>query len=130
MGCLTKKQILEAKDLKMEIVPVPEWADDNDPDAYVKLRTLTGSEREQFEGTMCAIDDSDEENPHVKVTNDNYRAKLCAFCMVDDEGNRLFEEGDIPGLTGKSSIALDRVFEAAQKMNGLGTYAAKKIRKN
>jgi len=129
MTCLNKNQILEADDLKMKKVMVPEWADVGDSDAYVMLRTLTGSEREGFESTMYSIDE-DSETPQVKLTSTDYRAKLCAFCMVDDDGNRLFVESDIPELNGKSSIALDRVFAAAQELNGIGKFAAGVIRKN
>lgn len=129
MACLNKEQILKAKDLKLEKVSVPEWAD-GDPDAYVMLRTLTGLEREQFESTVYTINNEDAEHPQVVMTNDNYRAKLCAFCMVDDDGTRLFSETDIPDLSGKSAIALDRVFFAAQRLNGLTKDAIKEARKN
>ena len=128
MASLTREKILSVKDLPTLDVPVPEWAD-GDPEAYVRLRTLTGSEREQFESSVYSFD-TDEEKPKVEVNRTNYRAKLCAFCIVGDDAVRLFAEEDIPALAGKSSLALDRVFQAAQKLNGLGAAAVKAATKN
>lgn len=130
MGCLNKKQILEANDLKTEKIFVPEWAD-GDPDAYVLLRTLTAADREAFENTIYSITTpEDGEKPKVTIDNKDHRAKLCAFCMVDDDGNRLFTEADIPDLAGKSASALERVFNAAQTLNGFGATALKEVVKN
>jgi hypothetical protein len=114
MACLTKVQIFEAKDIKMEKVSVPEWAD-SDPDAYVMVKALTASEQDSFDKTIILVADGAK-----KASTDmtDYRAKRAAFCMCDDEGNRLFTAADIPELSGKSAKALQRVLEADQKLNG------------
>ena len=100
---LNKSQILGANDLKTEVVSVPEWGGD------VIVRTLTGTEREQFENA-CG-------DTNRKATD--IRARLCALSIVDDKGDRVFGEKDIEALGKKSITALIKVFDAAQKINGL-----------
>lgn len=105
---LNKAEILAKDDLKTEDVFVPEW------DAWVKVRSLNASERDHFEASTV------QRNGKRVTTNlENIRARLCLLCMVDEEGNRLFDEGDTFPLGGKSASALDRIFTVAQRLNGL-----------
>lgn len=113
MACLGKKQILEAKDIKMEKVFVPEWAD-GDPEAYVMVKALTASEQDAFDKTI--IVNGSGLKPKMDMTD--YRAKRSAFCMCDDDGNLLFHPNDIPELSKKSSKALQRVLEKDRELNG------------
>lgn len=114
MACLSKKQIIESKDITMEKVFVPEWAD-GDPEAYVMVKALTGAEQDEFEKSILK-NRGGKGKPQFDLTN--YRAKRAAFCMCDDDGNRLFTAADIPDLAGKSGKALQRVLEADRKLNG------------
>ena len=50
---------------------------------------------------------------------ENVRARLCLLCLVDENGDRLFQEEDTFPLGGKSAAALDRIFTVAQRLNGL-----------
>ena len=50
----------------------------------------------------------------------NRRAKLVARAVVDDDGNPLFNELDIGVLGQKSAAALERVFDVAAELSGLG----------
>ena len=50
---------------------------------------------------------------------ENFRAKLAAACIVDEEGNRLFSEKDVAALGRKSAAALDRVATAAQRISAM-----------
>lgn len=102
---LDKKTILDSKDLPTEVVDVPEWGGE------VTVCTLTGTQRDSFEASLLK---------GQKVDMHNMRAKLCALCMVDDKGKRLFKDLEAQQLGLKSAKALDRVFSAAQKLNGMG----------
>lgn len=105
---LTKAEILAIDDLKTEDVFVPEW------DAWVKVRSLQANERDHFEASTV------QRNGKKVTTNlENIRARLCLLCMVDEDGNRLFQDEDTFPLGGKSAAALDRVFTVAQRLNGL-----------
>ena len=116
MGLLTKKQILQADDLKRELVSVPNWGGD------VYVRTMTGTERDTFEQSIV------EGKGKVNLTN--FRAKLCALTIADETGKRLFDDKDIVELGKKSAKALDHIFGIAQKLNGIGTQDVEDLVKN
>lgn len=116
---LTKEQILAAKDLNTETVSVPEWGGD------VVIRELTGSERDTFEQTTYV-----RNGKNFEVNMKDMRARLCSMCIVDADGKRMFSDGEIKSLSGKSSRALDRVFSACSKLNGLGKDDQDELSKN
>lgn len=115
MKNLTRDEILKADDIKTEKVEVPEWGGD------VFIRTMSGAERDDFEASLIV----------GKKTNlSNIRAKLCALVIVNDKDKRLFAEKDIFALGCKSAKALDRVFTAAQKLNGITSEEIEELVKN
>lgn len=116
MGFLNKKQILQADDLKVVKVEVPEWGGD------VFVRTLSGLQKDSFEQSLL------EEGRRVNL--DNARAKLCALVIVDDKGNRLFNESDVAALGEKSGLALDRVYAVAETLAGMGKGDVREMVKN
>lgn len=107
MTLLSKEQILGADDLPYEDVEVKEWG------GTVRIRALTGFERDRFELSVQA-------DPKGKRNLDNVRARLVSLCLVDDEGKRMFTEAEVKDLGSKSARALDRLFDAARKLSGLG----------
>lgn len=117
---LSKEQILEASDLKAQPVEVPEWG------GTVLVRSMTGADRDAFEASMVTVHPDGSRTPEMR----NLRAKLVALTLVDEAGNRLFDVADIPRLAAKSAAALERVFEAAQRINGLGAKAEDDAVKN
>ena len=106
---LDRAAILAQDDLKYEDVLIPEWGG-----AWVRVRSMSASERDRFEaGTV-------QRNGKEVTTNfENIRARLCIMCLVNENGERLFDETDTFPLGGKSAAALQRVFEVAQRLNGL-----------
>ena len=117
---LDKASILAQDDLKTEDVQIPEWGD-----AWVRVRSLNASERDHFEASTV------QRNGKKVTTNlENIRARLCLLCIVDEDGNRLFDEGDTFPLGGKSASALDRIFTVAQKLNGLRDEDVDELAKN
>lgn len=103
---LTRDQILEAVDLDFEVVEVPEWG------GKVRVRALTGTERDAFESSLVASSGKVQ-----KVDTQNIRAKLCSLTMVDSEGAQLFGMKDVAILGAKSAAALDRVYEVASRLS-------------
>ena len=106
---LNKAEILAIDDLKYEDIEIPEWGG-----AWVRVRSLNASERDHFESSTIV-----RNGRKVSTNLENIRARLCLLCLIDEEGNRLFDEGDTFPLGGKSASALDRIFTVAQKLNGL-----------
>ena len=108
MALLNREAILQAQDLPTERVPVPEWGGE------VIVRGLTGAERDRFEQSIVETRGKD-----TRVNLRNIRAKLVTLCVVDEEGKRLFKDDDVELLGRKSAVALNRIFEVAQRLSGL-----------
>ena len=108
MSVLKRDDILQAEDIKTELVPVPEWGGD----VYVK--GMNGAERDKFEGSLVILRGKDKQ---MNMTN--IRAKLASMTICDDKGKRLFNENDVQALSQKSAAALQRVFVVAQKLSGI-----------
>jgi len=114
---LSRDEILKADDLKRVSISVPEWGGE------VYLRIMAGHERDAFETEFVANGKTDKNFTNV-------RARLCARCLCDETGARLFSDADITALGQKSGAALDRVFAAAKKLNGIGAADIEELVKN
>lgn len=119
MSILNKEAILNAEDLARKTVNVPEWGGD------VILRTFTAAERDNWDASLFT--DNGKER---KMNYQNIRARLLAFTLIDENGNRLFSEEDIDVLGGKSGLVLDRLFNTACELNGMGATDIKALEKN
>lgn len=108
MAILTKEQILAAQDLaERKEVAVPEWGGE------VLVRMLSGKERDRLDELAIAAKGKGKNT--VNMTN--FRARLVAACVCNEDGTRAFSEAEIEALGGKSAAALDRVFEVAASFN-------------
>jgi hypothetical protein len=122
-GLLTRESILGFDDRKYCYVAVPEWG------GRVKLRTMMGSERDDFE--LALLEQKRAGKRTTFETNlKNIRAKLVAYCICDELGARLFADTDVTALGRKSGTALDRVYEAARKLNGMTEEEIEELAKN
>jgi hypothetical protein len=117
MALLTKDAILAAVDLPTERVSVPEWGGD------VLVRGLDGRDRDAFEASLVV-------QAGGPVNLANIRARLCAACIVDEAGERLFSDADMDALGRKSGAALDRVFSVAQRLSGMTEADVKSLQGN
>jgi hypothetical protein len=113
---LSKDSILQAQDLKTELLPVPEWGGD------VYVRGMNGAERDKFEASIVQTKGKDQTLNMV-----NIRAKLASMTICDEKGNRLFSDADIAKLATKSAAALQRVFTVAQRLSGIGEDDVKEL---
>jgi hypothetical protein len=106
-GYLTKAQILAVDDIQFEDVDVPEW------DGKVRVKALTGSERDALEQSMI-----EGRGKHREMNLANFRAKLASHSIVDENGKRVFNDLDVYDLGRKSGAALARVFNVASRLSG------------
>ncbi len=103
---LSKQQILEAQDIKIEEVEVPEWG------GSVFIKVMNATQRDEFETFVYKRQDQKDLS--------GMRVLLCKLCLCDEQGKRMFESvNDVKALTDKSGSALMVVFQAAQKLNAL-----------
>lgn len=114
---LTRDQILDADDLPVEEVEVPEWG------GSVLVRGMQGTERDRFEMAMYLNRDDLEERAVV-------RARVVAWCTIGEDRHQLFTPKDVERLGRKSGIALDRIFEVAKRLSGIGEKAVKEAEGN
>lgn len=108
MSLLSRDQILSAPDLATIDVDVPEWG------GTVRLKTMTGAERDAFENEIVQ-----QKKSGTRVNLLNVRARLLSRVIVDEHGAPLFSRHDIEALGQKSSRALDRLADAAGKLNAI-----------
>jgi hypothetical protein len=106
---LGKDAILAADDIQTERVEVPEWGGE------VAVRGLTGSQRDEWEAGLTV-----RRGKTVVPDMRNFRARLVVLCVVDDAGQLVFHQGDIDALAGKSGAALDRIYDVAARLSGIG----------
>lgn len=107
---LKRGEILKADDLPVEIVDIPEWGGE------VTVKGLTGKQRDAYEMQVFQYN---KKHNNVDWKRENMRAKLIVLSCIDEDGSLLFEESDIQALGDKSSSALDRIFEVAQRLSGI-----------
>lgn len=119
MGVLSKEQILGALDLKTERLFVPEW------NGEVIIKSLTGSERDQFEAKMLEL----KENKYT-VNLANARANLIALSLIDENDQPLFTLKDVQALGKKNASALDRIYTVAARLSGLSEKDVEDLAKN
>lgn len=120
MARLTRDEIRGLVDLPVEVVVVPEWGDTD-----IRVRGMTGRERDQFEGWIAEMRGSE-----VQVDMKNARARLVVLCCVDEAGEKIFELGDEKWLGDKSGAALDRIATVAMRLSGMGTDKLQVMLKN
>jgi len=116
---LDKKAILNSDDLPREEVEVEAWG------GSVWVRTLTGTERDEFEASCV-----NNKGKNRSVNMVNIRARLCVLTLCNEKGERLFDARDIEALGKKSALCLDLIFSVAQKLNGLGNEDVEDLAKN
>ena len=105
---LTKEAILQAEDLVIEKVTVPQWNGD------VFIRVMSASARDKFDkGNLSKTDDGYEAN------FDNVRARLVCLTACDEKGNPIFNNGDAEQLGLKNGEAVDLLAQVARWLNKL-----------
>jgi len=96
---LDRKSILAADDVRKEKIAVPEWKGD------VFLRVLTGTDRDRFEESYA--------DQKMKA----FRIRFLLLALCDEDGERLFSDDEADILGKKSSVVINRLFEAGWKLN-------------
>ncbi len=119
MALLTKEQILAAEDLDFEEIEIKEWG------GKVRLRCMTGTERDAFEAAIYKI-----KGDKVEANRENFRSELLSRVLCNKDNKLLFNPREVKALGGKSGRIIDRLFEIAQKINGIGQSDIEKLTKN
>lgn len=105
---LTRADVLGAQDGRREAVEVPEWG------GTLWVRTLTASERDAFEASLVRV-----RAGKIEPNNANQRGRFVALCATDEAGQRLFTDDDAGQIGDRAAPAVERVYEAALRLNGM-----------
>ena len=117
---LSRDDILKADDIETREVEVPEWG------GTVLVRGLTGKERDAFEASVMR----DRGKQGIVRDLANIRAKLVVRCLVDDDGQRLFADGEAGVLGEKSAAVMDRLFEVAGELARMNDFDVEELAGN
>lgn len=113
MGDL-KSLIENVDDADYATVQVPEWG----ADVVVRVRTLTGAERDWLLTNKLNVDaTTGTANPEVA----GFQAAVCALCLVDEDGRRVFEDTaeGVEMLGNRNADVIDRIAKSAMDLNGM-----------
>lgn len=105
---LGRSDVLKADDLVKELVEVPEWG------GSVYVKGMSGTERDAYEASIM-----EQRGNKREVNLSNFRAKLVAFSVCDEDGKLLFSQKDVAEVGKKSAAALQRVYDVATKMSAI-----------
>lgn len=108
MPIINKEQLLALDDTHVEEVFVPEWKDS------VYVRTVSAEVMDSFQLSIMSDNDNDRSRKMA-----NFRARLVSITLCDEQGNPIMDERDARKLGKKSTRALDRIAEAARRLNGI-----------
>lgn len=108
-------KILSADDIKIEPIDLDEWG------VKAFIRVMNGTERDSWEVYA---------QKQLKADKVNMRARLAAICLCNAHGERIFKDEQTAELSQKSSIVLDRIYDAAIRLNKIGAADLEALEKN
>lgn len=122
---LSADQILDAEDISIEAVEVPEWG------GTVYVRAMTAVQRERYLDSMRKVI-GEGAKATVQTVFAFGSAKLAVLTLCDQNGNLLFDRSPetVEKLGRKSAKAMERVVAASAKLNGLDDEEDKAKEKN
>lgn len=89
------------------------------------VRGMTGAERDLWESSLY-VERGGEQVPDSA----NGTAKALVKCIVDADGNRVFDDRDANELGSQPAAALMRVWRVARRLSGLGPEDVKAATEN
>lgn len=104
---------LDRIELRTEFVDVPEWG------LRVRIRELMGSDRDAYEASIVGTRISGKKNAPRELNLLNARARLVARALVDEKGNRLYQDNEAGLLGRKPAAGLERIYDAVRKLSGI-----------
>ncbi|USY19728.1 hypothetical protein NE857_31615 [Nocardiopsis exhalans] len=110
MALLSSEQIDSVDDRRYEDVDVPEWG------GQVRIMALSGEDRDAYE---AAIADAKQSGQGVSLRLANFRSKLVAKAMVDENFKRLYPDSKVKALAKKNAAVIDRLWSKTQELSGM-----------
>jgi len=118
---LSKDDILQARDVVIEAIEVPEWG------GTVYVRSISAAERGLVEEGAAKFKENKGKNDSFART---FTVKMASMAMCDESGKRLFEEKDVIALQQKNAAVISRIAEVAQRLSGFSKQDIEELEKN
>lgn len=99
-----------------EPVEVPEWGE------TVYVKAMTGLQKEKYVESIRKVTGAGKKQK-VEMVLQQSGARLVVQTCCDADGVLLFTPADVAWLSEKSAVALQRVIDAASRLNGLNDEA-------
>jgi hypothetical protein len=119
---------VQAAQLPRAIVNVPEWGMTGDN--AIVLQAMTGTARDTYEAQIVG----NRAGKDRRLNLANLRARLLARCIIDPATGELVYDhskpADIDELGSYNAAGLDRLFQAAQELNGITDGDVEQLEKN
>lgn len=112
-------ELLAATSLPRELVPVPELG----PGKAIWVQGMTGKDRDGFEASLSKGPKGERRNVL------NFRARLCALCLINEDGTRMFTAEQVEQLGNVRSDVLTRLVTVAQRLSGISAADAEELGK-
>ena len=110
-----KMDVLRAKKLKRELVPVPEWG------GSIWVQEMTAEERDQFDSWVVGKKAGDQTGMRLRVL---------LHTAINEDGTMMFSELDLDDLKIKSGCAVTTVSNAGLRLSGMSEEAKVEETKN
>jgi len=125
MASPLRAKALAAKDIKSELLTVPQW------DCTFTIRGLSAAERVSLV-KRSSVKQKDENGDEIEVIDNATLNPLLvvASCYDPDTNERVFEETDADALNQKSAEAMDIVTQAVLRINGMSKAENTALEKN
>ncbi len=123
MSTALRNKIFAIQDLPTEKVIVPEW-----DDAVIYVRAMSAKERDDWQFSRMV---EDGENGKTMSMENLTASMLIKVLCSDKKGKkRIFKDEDAEMLGDMSAAALNRLSEAAKKLNGVSDEDQENMLKN
>ena len=97
---LTAESILQSEDFTYDEVDCPEWG------GTVRIRSMSGTQRVTLKKA-------------IEQGQNDIDEMVCVMCIVDADGNRIFNRSQIGELGKKNTKAISRVAKRIVEISGL-----------
>lgn len=84
----------------------------------VRVRGMTGQERDEFEAAMIFADKRGRLSMNFDFMK-RVRGWVVTHCLVDEFGKRVFSDDDIPVVADMPALFLQPIYEAARRLSAL-----------
>ncbi len=113
---MTAEEILAKRKLATEVVLIPEWG----PEASLIVSQMTGADSDEFNDSLWVVQGKRIIRDHKNVT-----ARMLVRCIVDENGKKVFRPEQVKELGELPSPILNRLDEAAKRLNSTGNLEKK-----